>query len=78
MKTLNKIQKYTEINQNRQVRQIFSVVYPGLSLGIQFFCDVKVKRQLGSGGLGYRDKAPKKNCHIYIQRVVYMPECYLS
>ena len=41
MKTLNKIQKCTEINENRQMRQIFSMVYPGLSLSIQFFLGIK-------------------------------------
>ena len=41
MKTLNKIQKCTEINENKQMRQIFSAVYPGLNLGIQFFWESK-------------------------------------
>ena len=43
MKILNKIKKCTEINENRQARQIFSVAYPGLSLGIQFFGKQKPK-----------------------------------
>ena len=70
MKTLNKKQKSTEINETRQMRQTFSVVYPGLSFGVQFFSEFKIERQLGSGSLGYRDKAPMKNLYIYIQRAI--------
>ena len=36
MKYKDEIQKSTEINENRQVCQIFSVLYPGLSLDMQF------------------------------------------
>ena len=36
MKYKDEIQKSTEINENRQVRQMFSLLYPGLSLGMQF------------------------------------------
>ena len=52
------------------MRQTFSVVYPGLSFGVQFFSEFKIERQLGSGSLGYRDKAPMKNLYIYIQRAI--------
>ena len=60
MKTLNKIQKCTDVNENRQMRQIFSVVYPGLSLGIQFFGKQKAARLRGSRlqEQGPREKLP--------------------
>ena len=48
MKTLNKIKKWAEINENRQMRQIFSMVYPGLSLGIQVFGNQKASNLQGS------------------------------
>ena len=46
MKTLNKIQKGSEINENRQMRQIFLAFYPWLSLGIELFGKRKAARLL--------------------------------
>ena len=42
----------------------------GLVLAYSFFSEFKIERQLGSGSLGYRDKAPMKNLYIYIQRAI--------
>ena len=76
MKTLNKIQKCTEITENRQMRQTFSVVYPGFSLGIQFFGKQKAARPRESRlqEQGPREKLP----YLHSESCLNMLECSLS
>ena len=76
MKALNEIQKCTYINENRQMRQIFSVVYPGLSLGIQFFGKQKVTRLRESR---LQEQSPRQKLpYLHSQSCLTTSECFLS
>ena len=80
MKTLNKMQKCTEINENRQMRQMFSVVYSGLSLGIQFLGKQKAARLRESRlqEQGALEKLREKLPYLHSESRLNTPECSLS
>ena len=76
MKTLNKIQKCTEINENKQMCVSKSVVYPGLRWGFLWSKSQKTSRLPESRlrGQDPREKLP----YLYSDSRLNTPECYLS